>query len=153
MNVKKAQIIWNFLKSIYTYQKSNPKIMKRIYFSTVITIILYFLETWTLTDRIRRTLEVFHDKFSREINRKNHQIFEVKIQWKGHWLEEGSSRKFLGAHPHKFKSIWGILGKYDHQFHIRNQRGYRWIWRLSYSNQVYYMVKLSLYVYWIDGNG
>ena len=70
MNIKKDQLRWNGLRSISTYRKANPKIMKRIYCSTVIPILLYCSEMWNLTDRILRLLEVFHDKVARELNRK-----------------------------------------------------------------------------------
>ena len=44
--------------------------MKAIYCATVLPILLYCSENWTLSEKIKQILEVFHHSVARELNRQ-----------------------------------------------------------------------------------
>ena len=65
VNLERAKKRWNSLRRIATSKNANPRIMKEIYCATMIPILLYWSETWNITERIKQMLEVFHHKVSR----------------------------------------------------------------------------------------
>lgn len=69
-NLRRAKLRWQAIRKLSTHKNANTKIMKAIYLATVLPILLYCSETWTLTEKIKQMVEVFHHSVARELNRQ-----------------------------------------------------------------------------------
>lgn len=100
-NVKRAKERWGRIRRILTRDGAKTRTMGQFYAATVQSILLYGAETWTLTVKMVRCLENFHNRAMRHITGDNiHPVGQVDGMG-GEWIypDMDEVRTKLGMRP------------------------------------------------------
>ena len=69
-NIRKSRQVWRQLGELLQREGAEPTVLKNIYRAVVQAVLLFGAETWVLTERMFRLLEVMHVSFLRQSTRK-----------------------------------------------------------------------------------
>ena len=80
-NLKKARQRWGRVSRILSREGASPKVSAMFYKAIVQSVLLYGSETWTITERMRLTLQGFHHRVARRLTGKMPRLIPATGEW------------------------------------------------------------------------